>query len=285
MSEHPDDGRDHAEGPARAQGSTDGPLEDALEDAIDRQLDEGVQRMGRGAVATGVTGFFGGSEVAFGVLALIAVYHETGSHLLAGIAFSLGFVALLLARSELFTEGFLIPVVTVAAKRARVRSLLRLWGLTLLGNLVGGWVIMWLVVQAFPAYHADLVEMATHFVDAGLSVETFSLAVLAGAAITLMTRMQQGTDEMVAKIVAAVAIGFLLAGLQMFHSILDSLLAFGALHTGEAGFAYVDWARWFSWTVLGNMVGGIGLVTLLRLVRSRDRVLDERERASSGDEG
>lgn len=276
MSEHAVEGRDHAEDSPRSQGSTDGPLEDELESAMDRQLGEGVQRMGRGVVTTGVTGFFGGSEVAFGVLALLAVYHETGSHLLAGLAFSLGFVALLLARSELFTEGFLIPVVTVVARRARVRSLLRLWALTLVGNLLGGWVIMWLVVQAFPAYHSDLVTMAAHFVEAGLSLETFSLAVLAGAAITLLTRMQQGTDEMTAKIIAAVAIGFLLAGLQMFHSILDSLLAFGALHTGEAGFGYVDWARWFSWTVLGNMVGGLGLVTLLRLVRSRDRVLEER---------
>lgn len=284
MSEHAVEGRDHAEDSPRSQGSTDGPLEDELESAIDRQLDEGVQRMGRGVVTTGVTGFFGGSEVAFGVLAMLAVYHETGSHLVAGLAFSLGFVALLLARSELFTEGFLIPVVTVAARRARLRSLLRLWALTLVGNLLGGWVIMWLVVQAFPAYHSDLVTMAAHFVEAGLSLETFSLAVLAGAAITLLTRMQQGTDEMTAKIIAAVAIGFLLAGLQMFHSILDSLLAFGSLHTGEAGFGYVDWARWFSWTVLGNMVGGLGLVTLLRLVRSRERVLDERERAARQDD-
>lgn len=271
---------DHADDAPETRGGSDGALEDELNDALDRQLDEGVQRLGRGSVATAVTGFFGGSEVAFGVLAMVGVYHETGSHLLGGLAFSLGFVALLLARSELFTEGFLVPVVTVVAKRARVVSLLRLWGLTLVGNLVGGWILMWLVVQAFPDYHADLVEMGTHFVEAGLSLETFSLAVLAGAAITLLTRMQSGTDEMSAKIVAAVGIGFLLAGLQMFHSILDSLLAFGALHTGDAGFGYADWAQWFSWTVAGNMLGGLGLVTLLRLVRSRQRVAEEREKST-----
>ncbi|ANH40138.1 Inner membrane protein YfdC [Nocardioides dokdonensis FR1436] len=278
--ERPGDGN-HADDADRARGSTDGPLEDELEDAVDRQLDEGVQRLGRGVVETTVTGFFGGSEVAFGVLAMVAVYHETGSHLLGGLAFSLGFVALLLGHSELFTEGFLVPVVTVVAKRARIRSLLRLWGLTLAGNLLGGWLIMWLVVQAFPDLHGDLVEAGTHFVEAGLSLETFSLAVLAGAAITLLTRMQSGTDEMTGKIVAAVGIGFLLAGLQMFHSILDSLLAFGALHTGDAGFGYVDWAQWFSWTVAGNMVGGLGLVTLLRLVRSRERFAQERRDATA----
>ena len=55
----------------------------------------------------------------------------------------------------------------------------------------------------------------------------------------------------------------------MFHSILDSLLIFGALHTGDAPFGYLDWLRWFSYTVTGNVLGGLLLVTLLRLVRRR----------------
>jgi hypothetical protein len=44
--------------------------------------------------------------------------------------------------------------------------------------------------------------------------------------------MQHGTDSVPGKIAAAVAGAFLLAGLQMFHSILDSLLIFGALLEG-----------------------------------------------------
>jgi formate/nitrite transporter FocA (FNT family) len=76
--------------------------------------------------------------------------------------------------------------------------------------------------------------------------------------------------------VAALAAAFLLAGLGLFHSILDSLLIFGALHTDHAPFGYADWLYWFSYTTIGNMVGGIGLVTLLRLVRSKDRLAHER---------
>jgi formate/nitrite transporter FocA (FNT family) len=212
---------------------------------------------------------------------MLAVLHDTGDHLLAGIAFSVGFVALLLARSELFTEGFLIPVVTVAAKRAKVRHLVKLWAGTLAGNLVGGWLIMWLVVLAFPSLHADLVESATAFATAPVDAQTIALSVLGGATITLMTRMQHGTDDMTAKVVAAVVGGFLLAGTQMFHSILDSLLIFGALHTGDATFGYVDWLRFLLVAVAGNMAGGLGLVTLLRLVRSKDRLVEERQSQQS----
>ncbi len=255
-------------------------MEDELERAFDRQVREGVQRLGRPWREVLVTGFFGGTEVAVGVLALTAVVEETGSPLLGGLAFSVGFLALLLGRSELFTEGFLVPVVTVAAKRATAGHLARLWVGTLAGNLVGGWLIMWLVVLAFPRLHAQLVELGTEFATAPLSAETFSLAVLAGGVITLMTRMQHGTDDVPAKIAAAVAAAFLLAGLGMFHSILDSLLIFGALHTGDAAFGYLEWLRWFGYTVVGNVAGGLGLVTLLRLVRSKERIAEARADAS-----
>jgi formate/nitrite transporter FocA (FNT family) len=257
-------------------GNTDGHLEDELEQAFDRLVGEGVQRLHRPWREVLVTGFFGGTEVAVGVLAFLAVRQATGSALLGGLAFSIGFLALLLGRSELFTEGFLVPVTTLAAKRATAGQLAKLWGGTLVANLAGGWVIMWLVMKAYPGLHHQTVESAAHFALAPFSVESVCLAVLAGAVITLMTRWQHGTDSAMAKIVAAVAGAFLLAGLQMFHSVLDSLLIFGALHTGAASFGYLDWLGWFAYTAVGNAVGGLLLVTLLRVVRTKDRVEEER---------
>ena len=273
MSDEPDRATDDR----RSLGDTEGPMEDVLERSFTRQVEEGTQRLSRPWREVLVTGFVGGTEVAVGVLAMLVVLHETGNQLLGGLAFSIGFVALLLGRSELFTEGFLVPVVTVAAKRAKARQLAKLWSGTLLANLAGGWLIMWLVVWGYPSLHGQLVESATHFATAPINAETLSLAVLGGAVITLLTRMQHGTDDMTAKIVAAVAAGFLLAGTEMFHSILDSLLIFGALHTGDATFDYLDWLGFLAFSVAGNMTGGLGLVTLLRLIRSKERLEDERE--------
>lgn len=265
----------------RDLGESDSPIEDELEDAFTRMIDEGTQRLHRTWREVLVTGFFGGTEVAMGVLAYLSVLAATHDPLLAGLAFSIGFLALLLGRSELFTEGFLVPVTTVAAKRASVGQLLKLWGGTLSANLVGGWVLMWLIMTAFPKLHGQAVESATHYLGAPLSAETVTLSLLGGMVITLMTRMQHGTDAIFGKIAAAVAGAFLLAGLQMFHSILDSLLIFGALITGDTTFSYVDWLRWFGYTVVGNVVGGLLLVTLLRLLRSKDRLQEERADAES----
>jgi formate/nitrite transporter FocA (FNT family) len=263
-------------------GDSEGSTEDQLQEAFDTIVSEGAQRLHRTWREVLTTGLAGGLEIGFGVVLLFAVYAETGSHLLAGLAFGVGFVALLLARSELFTEGFLVPVTAVVAGRADVGQLGKLWGGTLVANLVGGWLLMWVVVSALPDLRATAIESATSFVTAPLSLESAALAFLAGIAITLMTRMQHGTTSDPAKIVAAIAGGFLLAGLSLFHSILDSLIIFSALHAG-APFGYGDWLGWFWYTALLNMAGGLLVVTFLRLLRSKELIERERSAADDGD--
>jgi formate/nitrite transporter FocA (FNT family) len=249
--------------------------DDQVEQSLDRIVEQGRPRLHRTWSELLATGTVGGLEVGLGVLALLAVEHATGSPLLAGLAFSVGFIALLLGHSELFTEGFLVPITVVAAREAGWWQLARFWIGTLVGNLVGGFVLAWLIALAFPGLHETAVRLGGQYATPGLTGTTFALAVLAGSAITLLTRMRTGTENDMAKVVACVTTAFLIAGLGMFHSILDSLLIFIGIRAG-APYGYGDWALWFSWTLLGNLLGGIGLTTLLRLVRSRQRLKEWR---------
>lgn len=253
----------------RQIGDRDDPVEDELAESFDKTITEGAERLHRTWRGILITGFFGGLEVGLGVLAYLAVLHQTGDHLLAGLAFSIGLIALMLAHSELFTENFLMPVAAVVAREGTLGQLVKLWGGTLFMNLAGGWIFMWLVVQAFPQWHDTIAESARHFTGAPFGLQSIVLAVLGGSTITLMTRMQQGTDSDVAKIVATVIGGFLLAGLQLFHSILDSLIIFGAIQSG-ASISYLQWLGWFGYTLLFNLIGGLILVTALRLLRTKE---------------
>ena len=248
------------------------------ERAFTRTVEEGRRRLGRGVTAMLTTGFVGGLDIGTGVLALLLIERATGSVLLGGVGFSIAFVALLLARSELFTEGFLLPISAVVARKARARSLLRLWGLTIVANLAGGWCVTWLIMVGYPELHETARHAGGYYVDLGYTGRSFVLAILAGATMTLMTWMQTSTESVPGKLAAAVAVGFLLAGGQMFHSILDSLLMFAALHAGGAGFGYLDWLGRFGWSALGNIIGGVGLVTVLRLLQVPHRVALERRR-------
>ena len=259
----------------REIGDSDEPVEDEVAESFDTVVREGAERLNRTWLAVLVTGLSGGIEIGVGVMAYLAVLEETGSHLLAGLAFSAGFVALLLAHSELFTENFLVPVAAVAAKEGTVRQLAKLWAGTLIANLAGGWLVMLLVVAAFPGLHTTLVASARHYLDTGFGWEGICLALLGGMVITLMTRMQHGTDSDPAKIAAAVVGGLLLAGLQLMHSVLDSLLIFGAITLGKADL--LEWVEWFVPTALLNLVGGVLLITVLRLVRSKELIAEARD--------
>jgi formate/nitrite transporter FocA (FNT family) len=254
--------------------------EPEVEEAFDRLVEQGRIRLARPTLSLVSTGLLGGIDVGTGVLAYLLVDKATHSPLLAGAAFSIGFVALLLAQSELFTENFLIPVTAVVARQAGLGSLARLWAVTLAMNLVGGWVMMWLILTARPDLRPTAVMVGTHYAQLGISLQSFTLAILAGAVITLMTRMQQATDSLGVRIVPAILFGALLSGGQLFHCILDSLLMFGALISG-APFGYRDWVSALGWSALGNVVGGVVLVTAIRLLRVPHRVEQARKEQAS----
>jgi formate/nitrite transporter FocA (FNT family) len=255
--------------------------EPALEEAYERLVAEGHERLDRPLLSLLSTGLLGGVDVGVGVLTYLVVRAETGNPLLAAMAFTVGFVALLLADSELFTENFLVPVTAVVAKAGTVAQLVRLWVVTLAANLVAGFAMAGMMVVALPDVHAVATEAGSHYAHLGVSWRSFFLAVLAGAVITLLTRMQHRTESLGVRLVAAVMMSFVLVGAQLFHSVLDSILMFAGLLTGDADYGYADWLGALAWSSVGNLVGGLVLVTGLRLLRVPHRVAESREQADA----
>ena len=257
--------------------------EPEVEDAFDRIVSEGGDRLQRPFLPLLSTGLLGGVDVGVGVLIYLVVEAKTDQPLLASLAFTVGFVALLMARSELFTENFLVPVTAVVAKAGSVLELLRLWAVTLLANLVAGFVMALLTITALPEVRTTAVTTGSHYAELGVSWRSFCLAVLAGAVITLLTRMQHATDQLGVKIVPAVLLSFVLVGAQLFHSVLDSIMMFAALLTNDAPFGYSDWLAALAWSAFGNLVGGLVLVTSVRLLRVPHRVRESRQDSADPD--
>lgn len=250
-------------------------LEDALVEEFENTVTEGANRLNRTRRALVITGLFGGIDVGLGLLAMLAVLDATGSKLLGGLAFGIGLYALRLAHSELFTEDFLLPINAIAAGHGTWLQLLRLWSVTLVMNLVGGWVFAWMVVAAFPRFEDLLLEATTDYMGKGLTLETAALAVLAGFTITLVTRMSQGSCEGIATLANSLISGLLVVGLGMLHGAMSSTIIFAAMHAG-AETTYLQWLVWFSWVIPLNMLGGLLILTLPRLVRTWELLTAER---------
>lgn len=253
-----------------------------VEERFIASVDQGRRRLSRRLTSLVATGAVGGVDVGTGVLGLLLIEAKTGSVLLGGFGLAIGFIALSYAQSELFTEDFLIPVVTVMARQARFRMLLRLWGGTFVANIAAGWVFMWFVMKGLPSLDAAALRGGAYYAGLGFGLRAFALAVVGGAVITLMTWMQRGTSSMGARAVAAVTTGFLLGAARLNHTIVASLVMFAALQTGHARFGYAHWFAEAMWAGLGNIVGGVVLVTTLRVLQVPHRVREELEHPAPG---
>jgi formate/nitrite transporter FocA (FNT family) len=255
---------------------------ETVNEAFERSVEEGTFRLERSIPSLVATGIVGGLDVSVGVFAMYIVHAETGSHLLGAVAFGIGFLALTMANSELFTENFLVPVNAVVARRAKWRSVPRLWLGTAIFNLVGAWVGMGLVMIAFPQLHAVAVETGAHPISLGTTKAAFASAIVGGAVITLMTWMQHSTESMPAKVMAGWAIAFLLAAAPLHHVIVISVEIFSGLEAG-APYSYAEWTGTFAVAAVGNIIGGVGLVTALRLLQVGPDQLREERRGAGGD--
>lgn len=232
---------------------------------------EGTRRLDRSWPDLIATGIVGGVDVSVGVIALILITERTGNEILASLGFALGFVAIALARSELITENFLVPVVTVSDGLRPLRALVRLWGGTLVANLVGGLVVVALFAYGWQEESGAAIEIAHHAMDTGIGGVSFVRAMVAGLLITLMTWMQAGVARSAgARIVAAFGMGFLIIYTHSNHVVVGAFEVAAGIFAGGP-WTVLDLLVAIPWWLLGNLVGGLSLVTIVRLVQARSQ--------------
>jgi formate/nitrite transporter FocA (FNT family) len=239
---------------------------------------EGERRLSRSAAGLLATGLVGGLDVMVGILALTVtsgalhlVMPEPTAHLLGSLSFGIGLVFLVIGRSELFTENFMVPISGAVRREAGGAALVRLWIGTLLGNLLG------LAILALILSRAGLVPPEA--LDAAGSVaETFAgrsagsallSAIVAGAIMTLMTWLVHAADSDIGRIWIALLVGFVLAAPSLNHAVVSfGEMSFGIL-AGTGSAEWVDLAQNFPVAVAGNLIGGFLFVTLARFVQIR----------------
>jgi formate/nitrite transporter FocA (FNT family) len=178
----------------------------------------------------------------------------------------LGFIFVIIARSELFTENTLVPVIPFLEHRdrRRFRQLLRVWSLLLIGNLVGAAIFGWalartpMVPQSMQAELGRLAAEAT----SGAFGHVVYAAVFAGWLIALLSWLLASTHATGAQIVLIWLCTAPISALHFRHSIAGSVEAFYRVAAGGAG--WLEMLGGFVVpSVIGNAIGGVLLVALL----------------------
>ena len=238
--------------------------------------EEGRRRLSRPLVELAATALVGGFDVAFGVAAyaLAAAAIGGGRGRVAGaIAFGIGFVFVVVGKSELFTENFLIPI--AGLDRRDLGSWLKLgelWAVALLLNIGGGLLIA-VVLTSHGVLRSGssqpLVELAHHITHYSTTT-SFLSAIVAGALMTLMTWFVEGAAQSLGvRIVMAWIVGALIVLGAFNHAIVSTLeLIYGMRFGG--GVTYEHLFTNLGLSVAGNMVGGFLLVTFVRAVQAAE---------------
>jgi formate/nitrite transporter FocA (FNT family) len=190
------------------------------------------------------------------------------SHRRAAVAavYPLGFIFVIMARNELFTENTLVPVVPFLEHRDRERfvKLVRIWVLLLFANLVGAVIFAWALARTpmvEPGLRPALNHLAVEATSGGFSQVLYG-GVFAGWLMALLAWLLGSTRSTGAQIALIWLCTFPISALGFPHSIAGSVEAFYLAAAGQGSFGAML-GDFVLPSVLGNAVGGVLLVALL----------------------
>ncbi|WP_024673982.1 formate/nitrite transporter family protein [Pseudomonas syringae] len=227
----------------------------------DHELERSVAALWWSALAAGLT--MGLSLMAMGLLNS-RLEGITGSHVISSLGYSAGFLAVILARQQLFTENTITAVLPVMSKLnlANIGRLLRLWGVVLTGNLVGTLLVAYVMLN-LPIFDSStgkaFLEIGRKVMENDLS-QMFSKGIVSGWMIATMVWMIASMEN--AKIAIIVLITYLMALGDFTHIVVGSAEVSYLVFAGELGWKDF-WFAFAAPTLAGNIIGGSFIFALI----------------------
>jgi formate/nitrite transporter FocA (FNT family) len=247
------------------------------EQIYERTKEEGSRRLDRPFSEESTTAIAAGFDIAVGIIVMGLLIHFTErhfgrevAHVIGAMGFGISFIFLVVGRGELFTENFLVPLAGLDHDEGDHGwlDILKLWLISPLGNILGGLIIILIVTthSVLPYGTGQSLVTVGQVIHANGKLALFMSAIFAGALITGMTWFIEGQPTMLPRIVVAWIVGFILALGTLNHVIVITLeLIFGYRYGADYSWTFI--ATNFVIAAAGNLIGGIGLVTLTRFTQ------------------
>jgi len=256
------------EPPQPAGGSQQKDLErPSAEDIYEQVATNARQELARSSVALGLSGFGAGAFMGLSALgtAIALALLNTSQHarMISRMFYPLGFIVVIIGRSQLFTENTLYPVALVLTEKRQFWNTMRLWAVVLPTNVIGAFVFALLAARTSALDPAFVLAMSS--LGAGAlahpAAAIFWSGVIAGWMIALAAWLVSASHSVTGSVMVIWMLTYVVGLGDFAHCIASSGEIFVTILTHHAPwFAY---AQWFFPAVAGNIVGGICLVTIL----------------------
>jgi len=247
----------------------------------DQELERSIAALWWSALAAGLT--MGLSLMAMGLFNSRLPDGE-GFKVIASFGYCAGFLAVILARQQLFTENTLTAVLPVMTKPtlANFARLLRLWTVVLIGNLCGTLLVAYVMLE-LPIFDS---KTDVAFLDIGRKVmenhasQMFAKGIVSGWMIATMVWMIPSMES--AKMWIIILITYLMALGDFTHIVVGSAEVSYLVFAGELPWKDF-WLVFAGPTLAGNIIGGSFIFALISHAQIRSESGPPKKSADQGD--
>ncbi len=242
-----------------------------------QEIATGVEELERSTSGLLLSGLSAGLDVGFSLFLMGVMMTLAGPTLprpvveiLVACMYSVGFIFVILGRSELFTEHTTLAVLPVLGGRATVPQLLRLWGLIYVSNLAGATIFAAIAAWVGPALGViepwALGKIAHGLVDHPAPVVLAS-GVLAGWMMGLLSWLVTAARDTVSQLLFVWLITFAIGLSHLHHAIAGTVEVLAGLFSGQ-GITANAFALFLLLSTAGNILGGVIFVAILKFAHA-----------------
>ncbi len=231
-----------------------------------------LTQLNRRWVGLALSGVSAGLDIGFSVLLMTVVLTLFNGVLPAPVVdfivanmYPIGFIFVILGRSELFTEHTTLAILPILQGLSSVGRLFRLWGIVFISNIIGGCLFALILSYFAGSLHFLNSESLQHISKEMLSYTWLTLLLsgaLAGWMMGLLAWLVAAARETIAQIaviwLVTTSIG--LAGLS--HCIVGNIEVATQLFSGNITF--YQYIYFLAPVTVGNAIGGVFFVGILK---------------------
>lgn len=238
-----------------------------------QQISDGQETFDKTAVSIWISSFSAGLEIGFSYLLISVLYtflegkvSEAANFKLMALVYPVGFMLIIGGKSILFTEKTSLLMLPVLNKKRSISTLLKTWLIVIFGNLIGGFLMAFIIVWLGP--RLDIIEIET-FEAIAVHVTKYDnwailiSAMLAGWLMGLLSWLLTAAKESISRIVVVFIITGALAFVGLHHSIVGNIEVFAGLITSSK-ITTMDYLSFQGIALLGNAIGGSFFVAILK---------------------
>lgn len=248
------------------------------DEIVEDQIRMGFRDYERSNLGLSLSAFTAGLEVGFSVM-LMGILHAMFNgkvdsdilHLIIAAGYPLGFIFVIIGRSELFTEQTALAILPVLNGKASIKELLRLWGFVILGNLVGGLLFALFITWIGPESGRIPKESFEHIAKAMIEPSwqiTLGSAILAGWMMGLLGWLISSVRESISHITIVIFITLIIGIGGLHHSIVGNIEVLSGLMVSDS-ITFSDYFNFLVFAILGNVIGGAFFVSVLKYTQMK----------------